>query len=125
MGQNGTRDGSIVVSFHAVNPIWEGMMAGVQTAFNEALSQQVSKELGVTGKEAEVVEALTQLAINAATGGNGDDSQDWIISGVAGALPHLSPYIPQMGTSWITQTYLNIKQAMYKGFDRRYRYEPR
>lgn len=69
--------------------------------------------------------ALAQLAINAAISGNSEDSTDFIVNGLAGIAPHLNEHIPALGTTWMAQTYVNIRKAIYKGFDRRYRLSPK
>jgi len=125
MGTDGTRHGRVILSFHAVNPLWQSMRGGGQALLAEGLAQFLAAGAGATGPAAEMTAALTQLAINAIMSGNSDDSTNFIVSGLAGVAPHLNKHIPALGTTWMAQTYVNIRNAMYKGFDRRYRLPPK
>jgi len=125
MATNGTRDGRVILSFHAVNPLWQAIRGGGQALLAEGLARSLAAESGATGPAAEMTAALTQLAINAVMSGNSHDSTDFIVNGLAGIAPHLSEHIPALGTTWMAQTYVNIRNAIYRGFDRRYRLPPK
>jgi hypothetical protein len=120
MNYNGPRRGTAVMSFHAINPIWESITAGWTTGFNEMVAEQFVQGSGAKGQKAEILAAIAQLAIAGVTSDGTQDTEDFVINALSGVVPHLTDKIPPMGTSWVAQTYLNIKRAMYKGFDRRY-----
>ena len=125
MVQGGTRHGRVIVSFHAVNPLWQAIQGGVQSMLIEGLARHLAQGADAQGPAAEMTAALAQLAINAAITGNSEDSTDFIVNGLAGIAPHLNEHIPALGTTWMAQTFVNIRKTIYKGFDRRYRLSPK